>query len=158
PDQLLLIGNHPYNTLINEMKNRRITCDITTHPTYHEALKKLKNIVKSQDLVLIKGDKKLHLDHLTESFHGSICPNQCFINLAAIQSNIATIKTKLGSHTRLMAMVKAFAYGMNDIWMSKFLVENGIDILGVTYVDEGIALKRAGIKQNIFSIHTSPFE
>lgn len=156
PDRLILIGDHPYNPLINEAGKGK--SDISRHSNYRDAIIELKQTVKPQDLVLIKGDKKYLLDHLTEAFHGSICPNQCFINLAAIQSNISTIRNKLGKEIRLMAMVKAFAYGMNDIRMSKFLGENGIDILGVSYIDEGIALKRAGITQTIFSLHASPFE
>lgn len=158
PDKLMLIGNHNFNPLIDELNKCTNKGEITRHSTYKEAVLKLKHTVKPQDLVVIKGEKKYLLDHLTEAFHGSICPNQCFINLAAIQSNIASIRNKLGRDTRLMAMVKAFAYGMNDIRMSQFLCENGIDILGVSYIDEGIALKRAGIVQDIFSIHASPFE
>ena len=44
-----------------------------------------------------------------------------------------------------MVMVKALAYGTDEIRMAKFLTTCGIDILGVSYVDEGVALKRAGV-------------
>lgn len=58
----------------------------------------------------------------------------------------------------MMVMVKALAYGTDDVRMSQFLAINGIDILGVSYVDEGVALKRAGIRQSIFSINAAPYE
>ena len=48
-----------------------------------------------------------------------------------------------------MVMVKALAYGTDDIQMAKYLQSCGVDILGVSYVDEGVSLKRAGVKQAI---------
>jgi alanine racemase len=157
-DMVVLIGNHPFTSLVEEIKKHPLNISISTSSSYIEALKKLKEFVKPQDFVLIKGDKKIPLDTLTEAFHGSICPNQCFINLAAIEANLAIIQQKLGKLTRLMIMVKASAYGTNDIRMAKFLARKGVDIFGVSYVDEGIALKRAGITQSIFSLHASPYE
>lgn len=155
-DKLVLIGNHSYESLILETKNSPLSP--AKHSSYKEAIAKLKDKLNPQDLVVIKGDSKFPLDDLTESFHGSIFPNQCFINLAAIEANLATISQKLGRHTRRMIMVKAFAYGMNDVRIAQFLADKGIDILGVSYVDEGIALKRAGITQSLFSLHASPYE
>src|SRR5262249_16926351 len=48
--------------------------------------------------------------------------------------------------------------GTDNIRMSKFLSTCGIDILGVSYVDEGVALKRAGVSQNIFVINAAHYE
>ena len=157
-DIVMLIGDHPFISLIEEINKSSINICISNYSSYTEALHKLKEIVKPQDFVLIKGDAKMPLDALTEAFHGSICPNQCFINLAAIEANLATIRLKLGKDTRIMVMVKASAYGTNDVRMAQFLAGKGVDIFGVSYVDEGIALKRAGIAQSIFSLHASPYE
>lgn len=157
-DIVMLIGVHPFISLIEEIKKSQTNISIFNYSSHLEALHKLKEIVTPQDFVLIKGDAKIPLDALTEAFHGSICPNQCFINLAAIEANLATIRQKLGKDTRIMVMVKASAYGTNDVRMAQFLAEKGVDIFGVSYVDEGIALKRAGIVQSIFSLHASPNE
>src|SRR5262249_37604518 len=100
----------------------------------------------------------LPLETLTETFNDSLANNQCLINLAAIQANLSLIRGKLPENTRLMVMVKALAYGTDDIRMAKFLSKCGIDILGVSYVDEGVALKRAGVHQSIFSINAAPYE
>ena len=54
-----------------------------------------------------------------------------------------------------MVMVKALAYGTDEIRMAKFLETCSIDILGVSYVDEGVALKRAGVSQAIFVINAA---
>jgi alanine racemase len=57
-----------------------------------------------------------------------------------------------------MVMVKALAYGTNDVRVAKFLESCGIDILGVSYVDEGVALRRAGVTQAIFVINAATYE
>jgi len=114
--------------------------------------------LKQDDVVLIKGERKESLDTITETFNDSLCNNQCIINLAAIKSNIDTLRNKLPAETRIMIMVKALAYGTDDIRISKFLESCSVDILGVSYVDEGVALKRAGVNQNIFVINAAIYE
>ena len=127
-------------------------------PDDQETLAHLKSTLRPGDTVLIKGEKKKPLDQLTEAFYGSVCTNQCFINLAAIASNLTTLRQKLREGTRIMVMLKAGAYGTHDALMAKFLETQGIDILGVSYVDEGIALRNAGVKQQIFSLNAAPYE
>jgi Alr-MurF fusion protein len=45
-----------------------------------------------------------------------------------------------------MAMVKAFAYGSGSYEIANLLQYAGVDYLAVAYTDEGIALRKAGIK------------
>jgi len=157
-DRIVLIGSHPYESLISEVKKHAAQTAISVYSRHNEAFDEMRAWIRQNDTVLLKGDKKAPLDNLTEVFNDSICTNQCLINLAAIQSNIATIRNKLPPKTRIMVMVKALAYGTNDIRMAKFLVTCGVDILGVSYVDEGVALKRAGVTQSIFAINAAVYE
>lgn len=76
------------------------------------------------------------------------------IDLDAIESNIRRMK-QIG---RVMAMVKANAYGMEAIRLIPYLKEFGIEILGVSHVNEGIALREAGIEMPIFVVSAPPFE
>lgn len=157
-DRLILFGEKPFKSLLEEMKNGSHPPEITHCHDPEEAFQYIKLSTHQQDLVLLKGEKKISLDHLTEMFNESQNNNQCTINFAAIQSNIATMRKKLPPQTRLMVIVKALAYGTDDVRMSKFLSTCGVDILGVSYVDEGIALKRAGVKQTIFAINAATYE
>lgn len=131
---------------------------ISFYPTIAHALRHLREVEDPRQVVLIKGAQKVPLDFLTETYNDSICTNQSVINLATIESNLNLIRQKLPSQTRLMVMVKALAYGTEDIQIAKFLASCQIDILGVSYVDEGIALKRAGVKQAIFALSATPAE
>ena len=155
---LILVGKHPFDPLIEEVRLHSPHTEISHCQDYEEALDSMKACVKPDDMVLIKGEKKESLDRLTEAFNDSICSNQCMINLAAIESNLATIRKKLAPGTRIMVIVKALAYGTDAFRMAQFLTSCGIDILGVSYVDEGVALKRSGVTQSIFVINSAIYE
>lgn len=158
PHLLMLVGNHPYAPLMDEIKANSPETEIAAYHTSFEALQAAQTGLRPEDVILIKGAKKEPLDRLTEIFNDSICSNQCFINLAAVQSNIEIIRNRVAKGTRIMVMVKALAYGTDEILMARFLNSCGIDILGVSYVDEGVALKRAGVKQEIFVINAAEYE
>ncbi len=157
-NHLFLVGQKPFKPLIEEIQHLSPETEILAFDDYEENFAYLQQHLKAQDLVIFKGENKLPLDKLTEIFNDSLSNNQCMINLAAIQTNLALIRNCLPKDSRMMIMVKALAYGTDDVRVSKFLAKNGIDILGVSYVDEGIALKRAGVHQAIFSINVAPYE
>ncbi|WP_068467932.1 bifunctional UDP-N-acetylmuramoyl-tripeptide:D-alanyl-D-alanine ligase/alanine racemase [Candidatus Protochlamydia phocaeensis] len=155
---LFLFGQKTFKPLIEEVEKLSPETEILAFEKEQDALHYLQNHIQAHDLILIKGDKKLPLDVLTETFNDSLNNNQCVINLAAIQTNIALIRKQLAPDTRLMVIVKALAYGTDDVRMAKFLGSCGIDILGVSYVDEGVSLKRAGVTQTIFAINATNYE
>lgn len=155
--RLILFGNKPFGPLIKEIE-RDYHTEITVVSDFKEALEQLQLHIGPQDIILIKGENKAVLDQLIETFNDSLNNNQCTINLAAIKSNLDTLKKKLPPSTRIMVIVKALAYGTDDIRMAKFLAGCDIDILGVSYVDEGVTLRRAGVQQEIFSINAAPYE
>lgn len=155
---LLLVGSHPFDPLMEEVKTHSPKTEISLCATYQEAILQLRARIKQDDMVLIKGERKESLDHLTETFNDSICNNQCIINLAAIHTNIETLRQRLAKGTRIMVMVKALAYGTDEVRMAKSLATCGVGILGVSYVDEGVVLKRAGAIQSIFVINAAVYE
>lgn len=157
-DILCLYGSHPYRSLLKEMQEKSPSTVLLKTDTYQEALKVLTPILKSEDSILIKGAVKEPFEQILQHFHGSLINNLCVVNLAAVQSNIESIRKKLPECTRIMVMVKASAYGTDDLRMAKFLYSCGIDILGVSYVDEAVSLIQGGVKQEIFVLHAAPYE
>ena len=71
------------------------------------------------------------------------------INLDAIAHNVRTIKGIVGRNTQIIAVVKANAYGHGAVEVSQVALENGVAILAVGVVEEGIILRKAGIKAPI---------
>lgn len=73
-------------------------------------------------------------------------PTQVVIDLDAIRHNIKLFKDDLEAGQQLYATVKADAYGHGAIAIAKTAVEMGVDGLAVATVDEGIELRKNGLK------------
>lgn len=68
------------------------------------------------------------------------------IDLDALADNVRYFRGLLRPETKLVCMVKAFAYGAGSIEVSKALQERHLaDYLAVAVADEGCELRRAGI-------------
>jgi len=77
------------------------------------------------------------------------------IDLGAIEANLKILQTK---GVELMPMVKANAYGTHAIALTRFYEKRGIQIVGVSHVEEGICLRKAGIGLPVFVLSAPPFE
>ena len=75
------------------------------------------------------------------------------IHLPALSHNFQQIKKQLQTDTKILVVVKAFAYGSDATAIGRFLEKEGADYLGVAYVREGIALRKAGIQIPILVLH-----
>ena len=68
---------------------------------------------------------------------------EIIIDLDAIADNVATLKAK--ARRPLMAVVKADGYGHGLVPSAVAAVRGGADMLGVTVIEEALALREAGI-------------
>ena len=73
--------------------------------------------------------------------HGTVLE----INLDALTNNLNYYRMKVGSGTKIMAMVKAFAYGSGSAEVAGLLQYHRVDYLGVAYTDEGVSLRQNGV-------------
>lgn len=85
-------------------------------------------------------------------------PTWAEIDLSAIEHNINTIQSYLKPSTRLMAVVKANAYGHGMIETATLCVERGVDFLGVATLDEAMPLIEAHINLPILVLGYVPGE
>jgi alanine racemase len=72
-------------------------------------------------------------------------PTHIEVDVAALRANYRAIKEQVAP-AKVMASVKANGYGHGLVTVSKVLEEEGIDGLGVAYIEEALELRRAGIK------------
>lgn len=96
-------------------------------------------------LILLKGARKFAFEkikiHLELQKHDTVLE----VNLNSILHNIKAHTAKLSPSTKVMAMVKAYAYGLGSVEIAEFLQLHHIDYLGVAYADEGVELRKKGI-------------
>ncbi|MBU8883764.1 bifunctional UDP-N-acetylmuramoyl-tripeptide:D-alanyl-D-alanine ligase/alanine racemase [Kaistella sp. DKR-2] len=97
------------------------------------------------ELILLKGARKFEIEkvknHLELQKHDTVLE----VNLNAILHNINIHKFLLKPETKMMAMVKAYSYGLGGYEIAEFLQHHHIDYLGVAYADEGVDLRKNGI-------------
>lgn len=100
-------------------------------------------------VVLVKGTRKSEMQKLSARLKLKKHKTFVEINLSAIKHNIQVFKSQLKTGTKMLAMVKAQSYGAGLEKLGVFLEKIGIDYLGVAYPDEGVELRKAGIKTPI---------
>ena len=80
------------------------------------------------------------------------------INLTIINENIKTYISNRKGKTKVIAVVKADAYGHGDVAVALSLQKSGIDMFAVSNVYEAIALRNAGICGEILVLGYTPVE
>ena len=78
-----------------------------------------------------------------------LLPTYATINLAALAHNLSRIKRYLSPGCDVMAIVKANAYGHGAMEIAHALARHGIGRFAVASLDEGIALRQAGLSASI---------
>jgi len=76
-------------------------------------------------------------------------PTCCFVDLDALRWNFRQIRTKVGSGVKILSMVKANGYGHGATLVASTLAEEGSDTFGVATLEEGLELRRAGIRSPV---------
>lgn len=83
---------------------------------------------------------------------------QAKIDLDAIEYNFNNIRQKVSPECKLLAVVKADAYGHGSLEITKFL-DDKCDFFGIATVGEAVKLKKAGIKSPMLILgHVMPNE
>lgn len=83
-------------------------------------------------------------------------PTYAQVDLGAIRHNLRALRALLAPRIRVLGVVKADAYGHGAVEVSRTLQDARIDMLGVALVEEGVLLRRAGIRAPILVMGTLP--
>ncbi|NND06899.1 MAG: bifunctional UDP-N-acetylmuramoyl-tripeptide:D-alanyl-D-alanine ligase/alanine racemase [Saprospiraceae bacterium] len=105
------------------------------------------------ELILIKGARSFALEQIAQLLSRKRHRTVLEINLAALARNLKTFESLLNGGTKIMAMVKAAAYGSGSTEIARFLASRNIDYLAVAYPDEGIELRKSGIQLPIMVLN-----
>ncbi len=79
---------------------------------------------------------------------GVMRPTQVVVNLDRLAANFSAIRRKVAP-AKVMPILKANAYGHGLVEVARLMERLGADYLGVAVLEEGLLLRRAGIKTPI---------
>ncbi|WP_257668158.1 bifunctional UDP-N-acetylmuramoyl-tripeptide:D-alanyl-D-alanine ligase/alanine racemase [Parapedobacter tibetensis] len=108
------------------------------------------------ELILLKGARKYAFEHISRLLTAKSHDTVLQINLNALEHNLNQYKSLVMPQVKLMAMVKAFSYGSGSFEVANLLQFNKVDYLAVAYVDEGVELRKAGIRLPIMVMSPNP--
>lgn len=107
-----------------------------------------------KEIILIKGARKFTFERVARLFEKKLHQTVLEINLNALANNLKAYQKILKPETKIMAMVKAFAYGSGGAEIASVLQYHNTNYLGVAYADEGVELVKAGIRLPIMIMNT----
>lgn len=135
-----LVGNYPVDTLLFVSDSSNFDVDIYSDCT-----------------ILIKGYRNSSGQRLAQKFKLQKHETIVEIDMDALRNNLTFFRSRIKPTTKILVMVKAFAYGAGAEKIASFLERNNVDYLGVAYGDEGVALRKQGIKTPILVMNTEPY-
>jgi Alr-MurF fusion protein len=98
-----------------------------------------------QEIILVKGARSFQFERIISRLQRKVHGTVMEVDLSALVHNLNHFKSKLKPTTKLMVMVKAFAYGSGSVEVANILQYHKVDYLGVAYADEGVELRKNNI-------------
>ena len=125
----------------------------STYGSTELLLQKLDPDQFQNDLILLTGARSFAFEKIVNRLQQRIHGTTLEINLNALTHNFNFYKRQLDPSTRVMVMVKAFAYGGGAAEIANHLQTLGADYLAVAYSDEGVSLRKQGIQLPIMVLN-----
>ncbi len=108
------------------------------------------------ELILVKGARHFSFEKIVNELINKVHGTVFEINLDAITHNLNYYKSRVSTKTKIMAMVKASAYGSGSTEIASLLQYHLVDYLAVAYTDEGVDLRKNGIELPIMVLNPHP--
>lgn len=158
-----LVSNYSINRIIGigkdiiQLKNE-LNGSVEKHfyPNTDAFLKDVQNLSFRDEIVLVKGARKFRFERIVSRLEQQAHRTVLEINFNALKNNLLAYKKCLKPETKIMVMVKASAYGAGLTEVAQFMESEKVDYLTVAYIDEGVALRKAGIKRPILVLNPEP--
>ena len=96
--------------------------------------------------ILLKGARPFAFERIAERLELQSHESVLEIDFNALIHNLHLYQSTIEPSTKVMAMVKASAYGCGSVEVAKLLEFKQVDYLAVAYLDEGVELRQAGIQ------------
>lgn len=107
------------------------------------------------EVILVKGARIFQFESIVKRLQRKVHGTVMEIDLGAMIHNLNFFRGRLHPSTKLMVMVKAFAYGSGSNEVANLLQYHRVDYLGVAYADEGVDLRKNNITVPIMVMNPS---
>jgi len=141
-----LIGVGPAMMRMKKMFEKNDRLQVSCFESTEELLKSLDSSTFQNEVILLKGARKFRFEIIGKFLEKKVHETVLEINLNAIAHNLKVYQNLLKPETKIMAMVKAFSYGSGSFEIANALQFSRVDYLAVAYADEGVELRKNGIK------------
>lgn len=121
-------------------------------------LSHLASLHLEDSLILVKGARVFRFERVVQMLEHKIHRTVLEINLNALAHNLNVFRQMLQPDTKMMVMVKAFAYGAGSHEVAHLLQYNKVDYLAVAYTDEGVELRENNVAVPIMVMNPTPDE
>ncbi|MCU1220032.1 MAG: alr, partial [Candidatus Angelobacter sp.] len=146
---LFLVGNGELATTAEGYKRVRTEGNVIQVKSADELKDRLLPLLRPGDTVLFKGPRNAGMVKAVRDLSGAIAQRCLWVNLAAIEGNIARFRRHCGGSVHIVAMLKAMAYGTELAQLGSWMSLLGIHHVGVSSANEGVAVRKAGADQEI---------
>jgi Alr-MurF fusion protein len=109
----------------------------------------------SEEMILVKGARVFQFERIIQQLQRKVHGTVLEVNLDALSHNLNFYHAQLKPMTKIMVMVKAFAYGSGSFEVANLLQFHRVDYLAVAYADEGVALRENGISLPVMVMNPS---
>lgn len=109
----------------------------------------------NNEVILVKGARKFQFEKIVQRLQKKIHGTVMEIDLDALACNLNAFRSRLHAQTKIMVMVKAFAYGSGSVEVANLMQYHRADYLGVAYADEGVQLRDSHISTPIMVMNPS---
>ena len=126
---------------------------------YNSTEEFIKNFAASHfnnEAILLKGSRMFEFEKIARLLQRQAHQTKLEINLDAILHNLNVFRKFLEPGTKIMAMVKAFAYGSGAAEIASFLEFHRVNYLAVACTDEGVDLCAAGVALPVIVLNPDP--
>jgi len=151
-------------------------CTVMTYTT-RDVIRHLRQRLGEGDVVLVKGDVEAQMEQVVEGLLAESVdavrlvqhtdglsvqvarparPTWVEIDLEAIAYNVQQVKQLVGPEVRILAVLKADAYGHGAITVARTAINNGVSYCGVASVNEAVRLRDGGINAPILVLGYTP--
>ena len=117
-------------------------------------LQQMPQMLFRDETILLKGARIFRFEKISKLLEQKQHQTVMEIDLNALRHNIKVYQHQLHKGVKMMAMVKAFSYGSGSFEIASLLQHAGVDYLAVAYADEGVELRKAGIRLPIMVMNT----